>query len=797
MQLRKTIIILSIFLLPTVSVFAQLKVSGNIRDFKTNETIPGVSIYISDIKIGTVTDMNGNFEIPDLKQGSYLLEISYTGYQSMPIKLKLERDTTLNVSLKTSVKELDEVVITGVTRATDLKHNPVIISTIGQKEFSQNAGSTNLIDALKELPGVSQITTGPNISKPVIRGLGYNRVITLNDGIRQEGQQWGDEHGIEIDQYSVDRAEIIMGPGSLLYGSDGIAGVLNFLPPKPPLEGTIQSQITTNYQTNNNLIGYSFSNAGNKNSFQWLGRYSGKYAGNYQNKFDGKVYNSGYREYDGGLSLGLTKDWGHTFLEISSFNTKLGIIEGERDSLGRFTYQNHQGVEQSATSNDLSGYAIGVPYQLVNHTSVAVRNLFILKKGIIHADIGLQNNRRREFEEGTNPDEVGLYLSSYTLTYNLRYNFDRIKNWETSAGINGMMQNNKNEGREFLIPDYHLLDVGVFLFTQKEFKNLTLAGGIRMDNRHLNTKELYLDAEGMPVSTPDSGSELKFTPLSKNYYGLSGSIGLSYQMSHSSTLKLNLSNGFRAPDIASLSSNGKHEGTFRYEIGNSKMKPEFSHQLDVSYYFSSEHVSLQVTPFVNYISHYSHIEKMKDTNGNDIFPDPEDSVPAFTYASGYATLAGGEFYLDIHPHPLDWLHIENMFSYVSATQGNSTDSSKYLPYIPAPHYRGGLKAQFKKSNLYVKFNVDYYFAKNHIYSAYGTETPTPGYTLLSAGVGASFKVFKKKDFLNVYLSGNNLTNIAYQDHLSRLKYAGENLLTDREGVFNMGRNFSLKMIFNI
>ena len=174
-----------------MSAFAQYKISGVVRDFTTKETLPGVTVYISDIKRGAVTGVDGNFEIPNLRKGSYLLEITYTGYQSMPVRVDLEKDTSLMVSLKTSVTELGEVVVTGVTRATELKRNPVIITTISSKELRQSA-STNLIDALKEVPGISQITTGPDISKPVIRGLGYNRVITLNNGIRQEGQQWGD-----------------------------------------------------------------------------------------------------------------------------------------------------------------------------------------------------------------------------------------------------------------------------------------------------------------------------------------------------------------------------------------------------------------------------------------------------------------------------------------------------------------------------------------------------------------------------------------------------------------------------
>ncbi|MBX2932563.1 MAG: TonB-dependent receptor [Chitinophagaceae bacterium] len=800
MNCRKYILLV-VLMFSTANLYAQLNILGNVKDATTNKPLNGASIYLPELKIGTISDTNGNFSITNLKKGTYLLQITFTGYKTLSKKIDLLSNTTLNLLMESSAKELNEVIVTGVTHATELKRNPVIVATIDKAAFRENS-ATNLIDALKEIPGISQISTGPNISKPVIRGLGYNRIITLNNGIKQEGQQWGDEHGIEIDEYSIDRAEIIKGPGSLLYGSDGIAGVLNFLPPKPVLNGTVKTQLLTNYQSNNNLIGYSLSNAGNKNGFQWLGRFSNKYAGNYQNKYDGKVYNSGYKEYNGNLSLGITKRWGHSSLSFNSYNTTLGIVEGERDSVGNFIFEDMLGNEVSVSKNDLKGYTIGTPYQKVNHFSITSNNLFILNKGTIHTDIGFQQNRRREFEEAANPNEAALYLSLSTINYNIRYNVEKKNGWEASVGIGGMWQTNKNKGEEFLIPDYSLFDIGVFVFTQKTLDKLTLAGGLRFDNRNMHTKELYLDGNGEPIAIPDANSELKFAQFNKNYYGLSGSIGLSYQSSKNATLKFNFSNGFRAPNIAELASNGKHEGAFRYEIGNQNLKPEFSHQLDLAYLLNTEHITFEVSPFINFISHYSFLEKLKDINGNDVFPDPNDPAPAFQYTSGNATLVGGEIYIDIHPHPLDWLHIENSFSYVQATQNKQSDSTKYLPFIPAPHYRGGLKVELNNvsksiSNCYIKFNVDNYFAQNKVYSAFETETPTAAYTLFSAGVGASFKAFKKKDCINVYLSGNNLTNIGYQNHLSRLKYAPENLVSGRTGVYNMGRNISLKMIVNL
>ncbi|MFZ1497444.1 MAG: TonB-dependent receptor [Saprospiraceae bacterium] len=801
----KIIFYIAALVFVTQTILAQNKITGNIKDEQTKEILTGVSIYISDLKTGATTDKDGNYKFENIKTGTYLFEIGLIGYKKRVERIYINKDTVIDFVMSQSVSELNEVVVTAVSRSTELKLSPIIIKPIDVNILNESS-STNIIDALKNVPGVSQITTGAGISKPTIRGLGYNRVISLYNGIRQEGQQWGDEHGIEIDDYSIDKIEIVKGPGSLMYGSDGIAGVLNFISPKAPPAGQIKTQLISNYQSNNNLIGYSLSNAGNKNGFQWLGRFSNKYAGNYQNRYDGKVYNSGFQEYDGSIFLGITKKWGYLHLKLSSFNTTLNMVEGDRDSLGRFIFATPDGngatIDVSATANDLSGYKIGFPHQGVNHLRVLSNNYFILRKGTINLDLGFQNNKRKEFGDVLNPNEPELFFDLNTFNYNLRYNFAEEKGWETSVGISGMQQSNTNKGLEFLIPEYNLFDIGGFVFTQKTFDKLTLAGGLRFDNRNINTKQLILDSLETPVSIEDSTTYLKFSPLTKNYNSYSGSIGLSYQINNKSTIKFNLSRGFRAPNIAEISSNGKHEGTLKYEYGNADLKSEASHQIDLAYFVNSDHVTFEFTPFTNFISDYIFSEKLTSAFGGDSIPDPSDPTPAYKFTQGDATLIGGEIYLDIHPHPYDWLHIENSFSYVQATQNNQSDSTKYLPFIPAPKYRGELKAQFKKigknlTNVYIKLGVDYYFQQDKFFSAYGTETGTPSYTLLNAGVGANLKAFNRSNFMSVYISAENLADVAYQSHLSRLKYAPQNPLTTRNGVYNMGRNISLKLIFNL
>ena len=269
-------------------------------------------------------------------------------------------------------------------------------------------------------------------------------------------------------------------------------------------------------------------------------------------------------------------------------------------------------------------------------------NYFILRKGTINLDLGFQNNKRKEFGDVLNPNDMALFFDLITFNYNLRYNLEEMKGWETSFGSSGMQQNNYNKGLEFLIPEYNLFDVGGFVFTQKTFNKITLAGGLRFDNRNINTQKLILDSLETPVSIEDSTTNLKFSPFTKNYNSYSGSVGLSYQINKKSTVKFNLSRGFRAPNIAEISSNGKHEGTLRYEYGTADLKSEVSHQIDLAYFLNSDHVTFEFTPFTNFISNYIFSGKLTSTFGGDSIPDLTDPTPAYKFTQGDATLIGGQ-----------------------------------------------------------------------------------------------------------------------------------------------------------
>ncbi|MEO5591861.1 MAG: TonB-dependent receptor [Chitinophagaceae bacterium] len=763
--------------------------TGTITDAKTGQPLQGASIYFHDLKLGTSTNVKGMYKIQNIPQGKYLVEISFLGYASVVETIDMNGDVQKDFGLTHSYIENEAVTVTGVSAATSVRRTPVPVNIIRKEELLRGS-STNLIDALTKTPGVAQISTGPAISKPSIRGLGYNRVVVVNDGIRQEGQQWGDEHGIEIDEYNVNKAEVLKGPASLMYGSDALAGVVNFISVVPAPEKTIKANIFGTYQTNNRQRGLHADIGGNENGFIWGINGSYKAAADYKNKYDGYVFNSKFNEKDFGGYIGINKSWGFSHLLFSKFDQHLGLVEGDRDSItGQFVKPvNNNGVEgeEIASGDDFTSDNPGIPRQRIQHLKIATDNSFNIGKDRLTLTLGYQRNQRQEFGNVLDPDEKNLYFDLGTFNYNIQYHFAEKHNWRTTIGVNGMQQSNQNKGIEVLIPEYSLFDIGGFVYTQKRIDKFSLSGGIRFDNRAIDSKEL------------NDGGSLKFQHFTKSFSNLSASIGGSYEASKQVTLKLNFARGFRAPSIPELASNGAHEGTNRYEYGEQNLKSETSYQADAGIDIATEHISFTTNVFYNAINNFIYYRKLTSAAGSDsVLMDGQQKFYAFRFNQNNAKLYGVEFNLDIHPHPLDWLHIENSFSYVKGVLSQEQDGSKNLPFIPGARLINEVKVElFKKGqslrNVYVKAELDNTFAQDNPFTGFNTETRTPGYSLLNAGFGGDISS-KGKTLFSLFFTANNITDIAYQNHLSRLKYAPENMATGRIGVYNMGRNFSVKL----
>ncbi|MEO8171487.1 MAG: TonB-dependent receptor [Sediminibacterium sp.] len=763
--------------------------SGKITDAKTGKPLAGASIILHEAKTGTVSDESGSYKTPSVPAGKYIVEISFQGYTSILETINITDNPVKNFALKETYIENEAVIVTGVASATKVRQSAQPVSIVKKSELLQTS-STNVIDALSKLvPGVSGLSTGPAISKPVIRGLGYNRVVTVHDGVRQEGQQWGDEHGIEIDEYSIQKIEVLKGPASLFYGSDAMAGVVHLITNVPVEQGTIKGNILATYNGNNNMYGGSGNLAGNlKNGFNWNLYGTSKSAGDYQNKYDGQVFNSRFFEKNFGGYIGINKSWGYSHLLISSFNQKLGVVEGARDSVnGKFLVYPGTAFAHDVTPKELDDRNMITPYQQISHFKVASDNNFSFGRDRLSVNIGYQRNQRKEFGDPAAKYTPDLHFDLQTINYNLQYSFAEKTGWKTSVGATGMYQKNRNLASEVLIPEYNQFDIGAFVYTKKTFNNnLTVSGGIRADTRTV-TGKTHMD-----------GSSIKFAGFDKSFGNISGSIGLGYSASDAVTLKFNLARGFRAPSVSELASNGAHEGTDRYEYGDNNLKTETSFQADAGIDVNSEHFNLSVNAFYNNIQNYIFYGKLEGVGGGDSLVNVNgDKLAAFKFRQAAATLVGFEIRFDLHPHPLDWLHFENSFSMVAGHFNQSFDGSNKLPFVPSPRLQSELRADFNKAgkdlrHLYFKFEMDHVNTQNRVFTGYDTETPTEGYTVFNIGTGTEI-ISKGKPLFSVNLSLNNVFDVAYQNHLSRLKYTDVNVLTGRNGVFNMGRNFSVKI----
>ena len=759
---------------------------GTVTDASSGQPLAGASISITDARMGGIADSSGNYFFRNIPSGHHLIEISHTGYTTVVDHIDAVTTLQKNIKLVRSVVENQGVTVTGVTSATSTRNMPISVALVRKSDLLQTP-ATNIIDALSKQPGISQVSTGPAISKPVIRGLGYNRVVVMNDGARQEGQQWGDEHGIEIDEASVSRAEILKGPASIMYGSDALAGVIHFITNTPSPEGSIKGNIFTSYQTNNRQLGLNGNFQGAKNGFNWNVYGSSKSAKDYKNKYDGRVLNSRFNEKNFGGYIGVNKRWGFSHLVFSSFNQNIGLVEGDRDEAsGNFLLFAGSPLERIAEKNELNSRELFTPKQNVQHYKIMSDNSFVFGASRLKLNVGYQDNLRKEFGNPEDEEETELFFDLKTINYNLQWRLPEINNLETTLGVSGMQQRNTNKGQESIIPDYSFFDIGGFAFVQKTINQLVFSGGLRFDNRSINSKKLMDNAS------------VKFNAFKKTFSTFSGSAGFSYAPAEMLVFKVNAARGFRAPTLSELASNGAHEGTNRYEYGQLNLEAEKSLQFDAGVDMNYEHVSFSLSAFHNRINDFIFYQRLQNNRGTDslISIDGEE-LEAFQYNQNNAKLVGLEASIDIHPHPLDWLHFNNTFSFVRGRFDNEVDGTDNLPGIPAIRNLSEIKANFDKGkktvrNIYFLVEMDNTFDQKNPFTGYNTETKTEGYSLFNAAFGADI-YNKQKSIFNIHFAANNLTDKAYQNHLSRLKYTAINNATGRNGVYNMGRNFSIKL----
>ena len=729
--------ITALFLGLTTFLQAQNSITGKVTDSKDNP-LTGVTVYATESHKSAKTDGNGTYTLTELPNGEEILVFSFTGFATQNKKIaKVQNTQTLDIVLDEIAFQMDEVIVS--TPFSKLQSQNVMKVDRESIKSMQEKGSATLIEGLANIPGVSQVSTGTSIGKPVIRGLSGNRVLVYTQGIRLENQQFGDEHGLGLNDAGVENVEVIKGPASLLYGSDALGGVLFFNPEKFALantfEGDFKQRLFSNTLGSNTTLGLKAST----DNWKYLIRGAYSTHSDYKIPDEVRVTNTRFQEMDFKAAIGYSNTKFSSVLRYNYNNLDLGIPE--------------EGITDQTTTKKTA-----YPKQGVYNNLFSLNNTLFFNTSKLDVNLGYIRNGRNEFEDS---DVPVLHMILNTFAYNIKYYLPAMSKVQTIVGVQGMSQDNNNLGEEYLIPNAVTNDFGVFATGMYEWDSNSLQAGIRFDNRHLVSEEYGIaDEEGY------------FQALDNKYDSFNASLGYKTDFAKDLTFRLNAATGFRAPTLAELSSNGVHEGTFRYEIGNSELKTEQNVQTDIDLEYKSTHFEFSVSGFYNHINNYIY----SSPTGAEI-----DGFNVYNYIQNNANLYGGEVALHIHPHPLDWLHFETSFETVTG----KLQDGEYLPQIPANNWNNTIKTDFVLGKWleesFATLNVSTTFSQENVS---GYETSSDGYTLLNIGFGGKVK-FGKTAF-DINLNGNNLLNKTYIPHLSRLK---------TDGIPNSGINGVLGIAF--
>lgn len=735
--MKQIFIVLLFMAIPTI--YAQNTLKGSVIDKNTAEPLIFANIYIPQLEKGATSDFDGNFTLSNIPNGSFPIVVSIIGYETFSQNITFPSTTHLHLALIPSAIEMEEIIIS--TPFHKLQSENVM--KVERKTIAnlKSKGAVTLSEGITTIAGVESITTGVSIGKPVIRGLSSNRVLVYTQGVRLENQQFGDEHGLGLSDAGIESVEVIKGPASLLYGSDALGGVLYLNPERFAQVNSDKADASYNYFSSTE--GFS-TDAGYKISgedFKFLFRGSLAEHADY-NTAEYRVTNSRFREQDFKTGFGYQKSRFKTELRYNINNSKLGIP----GDLG----------EQTTKKTPL------LPFQEVTNHVLSSKSTLFLKNSSLDISLGLLYNDRMEFEahhhdHGDNDDEdhdgleAALQMKLKTFNYDVKYNLPTLGRFETIVGIQGMTQSNNNYGEEQLIPDATTNDFGVLATSHIHFKESDIQIGARFDHRSIDV----------------------ISGLKKDFSSFNGALGYKTKFFEKITSRINFASGYRAPNLAELTSDGTHEGTNRYEIGNENLKNEQNFQVDLALEYKSEHIEVFANGFYNKVNNYIFISP----NG-EFF----DNTPVYNYLQADAYLYGGEIGLHLHPHPLDWLHLESSFETVTGKQQNES----YLPLIPANSMSNTLRVEFETKSvqkLYGFIRLNTYFKQSQVS---GYETPTDGYNLFGAGLGGTLKLFKNN--LDIRFSGSNLTDRTYINHLSRLK---------SDGIYNIGRNISIGLTYTL
>jgi iron complex outermembrane receptor protein len=765
--------LLLLFTVAETKAQCTLILSGHINDAETKEHLAGATVTIKELKLSQVTKENGEFIFRGLCAGKYTLLITHASCTPVEKHIHIKGDVETDIDLNHSTSELSEVIVTGNQTSSVTNHTNEV-----KGKLLEAARGLSLAESIKRISGVSVLQTGSNIYKPVIHGLHSQRILILNNGVRQEAQQWGSEHAPEIDPFIANRISVIKGSSALRFGGDAIAGVVLVEPKLLRTDPGIGGEFNLNLFSNNRMgvaSGMLEGNSAKHPAFSWRLQGTYKRGGNARTP-NYWLANSALEEINFSAAAALKKADKGIELFYSQFNTKLGIFSGSH--IGNVTdlWLAIQSKDPPDYIKNVGfSYTIGRPYQEVQHQMLKLKAWKNTGKiGRLNVVVSGQYNDRREYDQkrfASSTNAPQLNMSIGTVITEVVWDHYNTGKWRGTVGGSFLYQSNSYVSRLF-IPNYESTNTGVFAVEKYSLRKTDIEAGLRFDSKNV-------------FNTNDNNNLFVYPDLSFN--NLSANIGVTHKLTNAFRLTVNASTAWRAPQVNELYANGLHHGAARIEKGNPNLTPERANNLSANLIFNNSNWDIDAGVYLKQIDGFIFLEPT--------FP-PELTIrgafPSFRYSQTNARLHGfdvsTQFNADAH-----WSTAVKA-SILRAWNKNSND---WLIQMPADRYEAQLTynfTNFKKLNeTYISISGVYVLQQTRVPLTGNIElpgsttkqsdylAPPPAYFLLNVEAGTKLKM--KHNNWNLILAVTNLTNLAYRDYMNAFRYFSD----------EMGRNISLRL----
>ena len=662
---------------------------------------------------------------------------------------------------------LPDVVVTESYQQRQAKKSALAVDVVDQ-DFLRKHFTGNFMQAMENSPGVQAMDIGSGFSKPMIRGMGFNRIAVLENGIKQEGQQWGADHGLELDAFNIGTVNVLKGPSSLLYGSDAMGGVIDITSPPVPSVDMLFGDVTLLGKSVNGTLGGSFM-LGIKKSFWYAQvRYSEQHFGDYRIPTDTIVYltqkmpvygrklkNTAGIERNIGFFAQYQRQRYKANYSVSNVYQKTGFFPGA-----------HGIPDVSRVEDDGDSRNMELPYSKVNHLKVTTLQQYAWEKLVLSGDFGFQNNHREEWSVfhthyGSQPvpekdPDKELAFNLNTLSASVKVRFIGSSSWEHALGWDGQHQRNDISGYSFLLPEYYRSTTGLlWLTTYKPNNVISVSGGMRYDYGyiHISSHEDayladYLRKQGYDEEQVEH-YKWNSHAVKKKFGDYSFSLGLVWTPSEWHMVKANVGRSFRLPGANELAANGVHHGTFRHEQGDANLKSEQGWQMDASYNLRYNGFSISVSPFVSWFSNYIFL---RPTGEWSVLPH---AGQIYRYTGAEVLFAGTEATIDIH--------FLRSFNYrISGEYVYTYNCDEHIPLSFSPPFsmRNTLTWQRKQVMLYAEWQS---IARQNRVDR--NEDRTPGANLFHLGGSLNIPI-RGNQAIEITLIARNIFNTRYYNHLS-------------------------------